>query len=49
MKKENKSSLLVGNKWIVYREIGKEIVKLDVDNVVRKYIVCEEIGEGLLG
>ncbi len=45
----NKSSLLVGNKWIVYREIVKDVVKLDVDNVVRLYEKCESIEEGLLG
>ena len=49
MKIENKSSLLVYKKWIVYREIVREIVKLDCDGVVRLYEKCESIEEGLLG
>jgi hypothetical protein len=47
--KNNKSSLLIENKWIVYRYIVKEIVKLDCDGVVRLYEKCESIEEGLLG
>jgi hypothetical protein len=46
---KNNDSLLVANRWIVYRGIVKDVVKLDVDNVVRVYKKCESIDEGLLG
>jgi len=46
---ENNNRVLVGERWIVYKEIVEEIVKLDCDGVVRVYNKCENIGEGLLG
>jgi hypothetical protein len=47
--KNNNSSVVVNEKWIVYRDIVKDVVKLDCDGVVRLYKKCESIEEGLLG
>jgi hypothetical protein len=49
MKNNLNDRLLVDGQWIVYKEIVKNIVKLDCDGVVRSYEKCESINEGLLG
>ena len=41
--------VLIDNRWIVYKKVVREIVKLDCDGVVRMYNKCESIDEGLLG
>ena len=46
---ENNKEVLVGSRWIVYKERVNEIAKLDCDGVVRLYKKCEGIEEGLLG
>ena len=41
--------MMVDRKWMVNLEVFEEIVKVDVDGVVRVYNKCKCIEEGLLG